>query len=107
MSSRDVLALTTVPAAAVVVDEIGEYEALGVAELLVEAGAHVTFVTPFAAVGLPAEATGRPSTALGRLRAHGRFTALPLSMAVAVTRPPSTSRTSSGTRCPRTRRAWW
>ncbi|MGW1545855.1 oxidoreductase [Streptomyces sp. NPDC002346] len=85
MSSRDVLELTTAPAAAVVVDEIGEYEALGVAELLVEAGVHVTFVTPFASVGLPAEATGRPSTALGRLRAHGRFSALPLSMVVATT----------------------
>ncbi|WP_326750898.1 FAD-dependent oxidoreductase [Streptomyces hirsutus] len=85
VSSRDVLALTTVPETAVVVDEIGEYEALGVAELLVEAGAHVTFVTPFASVGLPVDATGRASTALGRLRAHGRFTALPLSMVVAIT----------------------
>lgn len=84
VSSRDVLTLTTVPGTAVVVDEIGEYEALGVAELLVEAGAHVTFVTPFASVGLPMEATGRPATALGRLRASGRFTALPLSMVVAV-----------------------
>ncbi|GGJ41019.1 oxidoreductase [Streptomyces brasiliensis] len=84
MHSREVLGLTTVPAAAVVVDEIGEYEALGVSEMLVERGAQVTFVTPFASVGLRADATGRPSTALGRLRAHGRFTALPLSMVVAI-----------------------
>lgn len=85
VSSREVLDLAACPATAVVVDELGDYEALGVTELLVEGGTHVTFVTPFASVGLLIDATGRPASALGRLRASGRFTALPLSMLIAVT----------------------
>lgn len=81
----DVLDLEQTPSEAVIVDEVGEYQALGAAELLVSRGAEVTFVTPFPAVGMPIEATGRVSTALGRLRATGRFRADTLAMVTAVT----------------------
>lgn len=78
------LDLETFPAAAVVVDEVGDYPAIAVTELLVARGGQVTFVTPFPAFGHPIEATGRPSTALGRLLPSGRLRLRPLSMLTAV-----------------------
>ncbi|GAA1518489.1 FAD-dependent oxidoreductase [Nocardioides humi] len=78
--AREVLDLATFPAAAVVVDELGDYPAIGVAELLVANGTTVHFVTSLPSIGYPIEATGRPSLALARLRPSGRFTAHPLAM---------------------------
>lgn len=84
VASRAVLDLVEMPASAIVFDELGEYEALGVAEYLVASGVQVTFVTPFPAVGMPLEATGRPSMAIGRMRESNRFQARTLSMVAAV-----------------------
>ncbi len=82
--SRSVLDLESFPAAAVVFDEMGEYEAIGVAEYLVAHGTAVTFVTPFPAVGMPMETTGRPSMALSRMKPTGLFQARALSMVSAI-----------------------
>ncbi|CAM5722329.1 FAD-dependent oxidoreductase [Streptomyces hirsutus] len=106
VSSRDVLALTTVPRRRSWSTRSVAEGAIGVAELLVE-GAGAPGRQPVASVGLPVDATGRASTALGRLRATAGSRRCRCRWSSRSPRPPSTSRTSSGTPCPRTMRAWW
>ena len=57
-------------ATALVVDDVGHGEGLGVAEELVNRGLAVTFVTRWGGVGLVIEATNRPRETLERLYAH-------------------------------------
>jgi hypothetical protein len=62
---------------AVVVDDSGHYEALGVAEQLVSEGADVTFVTPFKQIGFKVESALMVETVLERIAAAaGRITVL-------------------------------
>jgi len=58
---------------AVVVDDIGHYEAIASAEYLVEAGATVTFVTRFGSFGPLLDFTFRNDPAYRRLHRTGRF----------------------------------
>jgi NADPH-dependent 2,4-dienoyl-CoA reductase/sulfur reductase-like enzyme len=73
---------------AVVVDDIGDYAAIGVAEHLLGLGLEVIVVTPFFSLAGPLDATYRPLSALGRLAASGRFRVLPTSL-LAEVRPHS------------------
>lgn len=62
---------------AVVLDDTGHYEALGVADLLVQGGANVTFVTPFHAFGHKVENALQTEPVLERMaKAEGSFTLL-------------------------------
>jgi 2,4-dienoyl-CoA reductase-like NADH-dependent reductase (Old Yellow Enzyme family) len=61
---------------AVVLDDQGHYEAIGVAEYLIEQGLAVTFVTPLNAFAPKMELPQRSGAALGRLRRGGAFTLL-------------------------------
>jgi NADPH-dependent 2,4-dienoyl-CoA reductase/sulfur reductase-like enzyme len=61
----------------VIVDDIGDYPAIGVAEHLLACGVDVTVVTPFFSLGSPIDATYRPLSSLGRLAASGRFRVRP------------------------------
>lgn len=62
---------------AVVVDDSGHYEALGIAEQLVAEGADVTFVTPFKQIGFKVENALMVEPVLERIAyAAGRFTIL-------------------------------
>jgi pyruvate/2-oxoglutarate dehydrogenase complex dihydrolipoamide dehydrogenase (E3) component len=60
---------------AVVVDDVGHYEALGIAEYLQENGAHVTLVTSRKALGTEIESALMVDPALERLD-NGKFTLL-------------------------------
>ena len=75
LSSLDALGVDRVEAGtrAVVVDDVGDYEAVGVAEHLVALGADVTVVTPFATLGPAIDTSFRPVAALARLNPTGRF----------------------------------
>jgi len=86
VSSLDALRLTreTAGDSAVVVDDIGDYEAIGVAEYLLELGLEVAVVTPFYGLASPIDATYRPVSAGGRLVASGRFSVYPTAMVTAV-----------------------
>jgi hypothetical protein len=86
ISSLEALRLTheTAGASAVVVDDIGDYEAIGVAEYLLELGLEVAVVTPFYGLASPIDATYRTVSAGGRLVATGRFTIYPTAMLTAV-----------------------
>jgi 2,4-dienoyl-CoA reductase-like NADH-dependent reductase (Old Yellow Enzyme family)/NADPH-dependent 2,4-dienoyl-CoA reductase/sulfur reductase-like enzyme len=86
VSSLQALRLTREAAgtSAVVVDDIGDYEGIGVAEYLVDLGLDVTVVTPFPSLASPLDATYRPLTAVGRLTASGRFRVCPTAMLTAV-----------------------
>lgn len=59
---------------AVVVDDVGHYEAIAAAEYLVEAGAEVTFATRFGAFGPLLDFTFRNDPAFRRMHRTGRFT---------------------------------
>jgi 2,4-dienoyl-CoA reductase-like NADH-dependent reductase (Old Yellow Enzyme family) len=86
ISSLEALRLTRemAGASAVVVDDIGDYEAIGVTEYLLELGLEVTVVTPFYGLASPIDATYRTVSAAGRLVATGRFTIYPTAMLTAV-----------------------
>jgi 2,4-dienoyl-CoA reductase-like NADH-dependent reductase (Old Yellow Enzyme family) len=86
VSSLDALRLTreTAGDSAVVVDDVGDYEAIGVAEYLLELGLEVAVVTPFYGLASPIDATYRPVSAGGRLVASGRFSVYPTAMVTAV-----------------------
>lgn len=60
-------------ASAVVLDDVGAYEAIGAAEFLVEQGAHVTFVTTQSSFAPRMVPAGLVVPALERLNAEGRF----------------------------------
>jgi hypothetical protein len=66
--------------AAVVVDDIGDYTAIGVAEHLLACGSNVTVVTPFFSLAAPIDASFRPLSGLGRLAATGRFRVRPTTL---------------------------
>ncbi|HLY34668.1 MAG TPA: FAD-dependent oxidoreductase, partial [Jatrophihabitantaceae bacterium] len=80
------LALTAEQAgsAAVVVDDIGDYAAIGISEYLVSLGVDVTVVTPFFSLASPLDATFRPLPALSRLARGGRFRVRPTSLLAGV-----------------------
>ena len=62
---------------AVVLDDLGHYEAAGVADLLVREGADVTFVTPFASFAPKVENALMTEPVLERMaKAEGSFTLL-------------------------------
>ncbi len=62
---------------AVVLDDTGHYEAIGIADLLVGEGADVTFVTPFPAFGHKVEDALQVEPALERMaNADGKLTIL-------------------------------
>ncbi|MDE0062944.1 MAG: FAD-dependent oxidoreductase [Gammaproteobacteria bacterium] len=61
---------------ALVLDEVGGYEAIGAAEFLLEQGADVTFVTSLASFTPQMMAIGVGVPAMERLQATGRFTLL-------------------------------
>lgn len=61
---------------ALVLDDVGHYEAIGVAEHLIEQGVAVTFVTPLNAFAPKMDHPQRSAAALGRLRRGGNFTLL-------------------------------
>lgn len=86
VSALDALRLTreTAGDSAVVVDDVGDYEAIGVAEYLLDLGLEVAVVTPFYGLASPIDATYRPVSASGRLVASGRFTVYPTAMLTAV-----------------------
>lgn len=69
---------------AIVVDDTGDYAAIGISEYLVNLGADVTVVTPFFSLASPLDATFRPLTALGRLARGGRFRVRPTSLLAGV-----------------------
>jgi 2,4-dienoyl-CoA reductase-like NADH-dependent reductase (Old Yellow Enzyme family) len=71
-------------ASAVVVDDIGDYAAIGVSEYLLALGLEVAVVTPFFSLASPLDATFRPLPALGRLTRGGRFRVLPTSLLAGV-----------------------
>jgi 2,4-dienoyl-CoA reductase-like NADH-dependent reductase (Old Yellow Enzyme family) len=85
VSSLDALRLTreTAGESAVVVDDIGDYEAIGVTEYLLDLGLEVVVVTPFYGLASPIDATYRPVSASGRLVASGRFRVYPTAMLTA------------------------
>lgn len=58
---------------ALVYDEVGGYEAIGAAELLLQQGANVTYVTSLESFAPPMTAIGVGVPAVERLRATGRF----------------------------------
>jgi 2,4-dienoyl-CoA reductase-like NADH-dependent reductase (Old Yellow Enzyme family) len=68
---------------AVVVDDIGDYEAIGVTEYLLDLGLEVAVVTPFSSLASPIDATYRPLPAAGRLTATGRYRLFPSAMLTA------------------------
>lgn len=74
-SSTDILneGRNSIGKSAVVIDDVGHYEAIGVAEFLVEAGAAVTFVTTAKAFGPKVESALMTEPALERL-SKGDFT---------------------------------
>jgi 2,4-dienoyl-CoA reductase-like NADH-dependent reductase (Old Yellow Enzyme family) len=82
----EALALTAEQAgsSAVVVDDTGDYAAIGVSEYLVNLGVDVTVVTPFFSLASPLDATFRPLPALGRLARDGRFHVRPTSLLAGV-----------------------
>lgn len=86
VTPMEALSLTAEQAgsSAVVVDDIGDYPAIGVSEYLVELGLDVTLVTPFFSLASPIDATFRPLPALGRLAAAGRFHVRPTSLLAGV-----------------------
>jgi hypothetical protein len=73
-TARELLARSDSPIVrhAVIIDELGGYEAIGAAELLQEHGAHVTFVTPFSRFAPKLESALVTQPALKRLR-RGQF----------------------------------
>jgi NADPH-dependent 2,4-dienoyl-CoA reductase/sulfur reductase-like enzyme len=87
VAPMEALALTAEQAgsAAVVVDDIGDYAAIGISEYLLELGLDVTLVTPFNSLAGPIDATFRPLSALARLGRTERFRVLPTSMLAGVT----------------------
>lgn len=78
------LTATTAGTSAVVVDDIGDYAAIGVSEYLLSLGVEVTVVTPFGSLASPLDATYRTLSAMGRLGATGRFRVLPLTLLAGV-----------------------
>jgi hypothetical protein len=70
-------------ATAVVVDDIGDYEAIGVTEHLLDLGLEVAVVTPFSSLASPLDATYRPLPAAGRLTATGHYRLFPSAMLTA------------------------
>jgi hypothetical protein len=75
-TSLDAIGLTKEQAgdAAIVVDDVGDYEAIGVAEYLLSLGLSVRYVTPFATMAPPIEASFRAYSAQIRMCPTGRFT---------------------------------
>ena len=74
-SSNEIFDLdpATLGASALVLDDLGHYEAIGVAEHLVGAGLAVTYVTPLNAFAPKMEHPQRSAAALGRLRKGHAF----------------------------------
>ena len=64
----------TIGKSALVIDDVGHYEAIGVAEYLMEAGASVTFVSTKAGFGTKVETALQTEPALERLMKNGKFT---------------------------------
>ncbi|XEG74790.1 FAD-dependent oxidoreductase [Pseudomonas sp. abacavir_1] len=71
---------------AVVVDDIGHYEAIGCCEMLLERGLDVTYVTRHASFAPEIDKTGRTQAALRRFYALGNFRLLTSSVVVAIQR---------------------
>ncbi|TYL55480.1 NAD(P)-binding protein [Nocardioides sp. BGMRC 2183] len=86
VAAAEALEMRDFPDSVVVVDELGDYPAIAIAELLIVGGSTVHFVTSLPSLGYPIEATGRPSLALARLRPTGRLIVHPLSMVAVVGR---------------------
>lgn len=83
-----------VPASALVLDDVGHYEAIGVAEYLLEHGARVTFVTRHVTLGTLLVAAGMQGPALQRLTDHHPgFTLMPRTQVTEIV--PATVRTRS------------
>jgi NADPH-dependent 2,4-dienoyl-CoA reductase/sulfur reductase-like enzyme len=86
VTPQEALALTAEQAGstAVVVDDTGDYAAIGISEYLVELGVDVTVVTPFFSLASPLDPTFRPLPALSRLARDGRFRVRPTSLLAGV-----------------------
>jgi 2,4-dienoyl-CoA reductase-like NADH-dependent reductase (Old Yellow Enzyme family) len=69
--------LSTLGKTAVVYDDVGHYEAIGVAEYLVKQGLHVTFITRHPQLAPKMVATSRVEPALVRLQDGGNFDFVP------------------------------
>lgn len=68
---------------AIVIDDVGHYEAIGVAEYLIDRGAHVTFVSRNAAFGHRVINSTMADAALGRMMPSGRLEKMMQSRVVA------------------------
>ncbi|WP_029888474.1 FAD-dependent oxidoreductase [Polycyclovorans algicola] len=77
LSSEDVLSLPReqLGDSAVVLDDVGHYEGIAVAEYLIQRGLHVSYVTRHAAFAPLMDACFRAGPAYARLHRTGRFTA--------------------------------
>jgi hypothetical protein len=71
---------------AVVFDDLGHYEAIGVAEHLIELGLRVTFVTSLNGFAPAMEHPQRSAAALGRLRRGGAFSVMTRSRLAVIAR---------------------